>query len=755
MTRPTPPASTTAPPAPPGARVARAIAEIPVDELLRAGGGVSPSARAVPPPEALAEMLGGLALAPGSRVLEVGTGTGYVAAVLSRLAGAVFTLEQDPALAQAARDRLAAFGCGSVSVAHGDGWRGWPEHGPYDAVLVCRLATEVPHALLAQLAPGGSLVLPVGTDPLDARLVCFTKGTDGRCASRELGSVRLASALGDTLVGMGVLARPEIERAAHAAHEHGVKLGDELLRHTRAEATDIYRALALQRGIGFGTFDDMMADADPLLMRGVPRRFLEHNQVIPVKKEAGILRVATSDPDAASAELSKAFPGATLDLWLVTPTDFGRLWSALELAGAVTTPRSAGAASTPRGHDLLGRAGELDARFVALFDAMLLDAIGERASDVHLERYGDHVRLRLRIDGELRDVSRYELSPVDLVGVVNVIKIRANLDIAERRLPQGGRIELRAGGSVYDLRVQTQPALHGEHVVIRLLPQNVHLLTIEELGLPPRISSDYRRLLQSPAGLVLVVGPTGSGKSTTLYAGLQVLASDTTRKVITVEDPIEYSIAGVQQTQVHGGIGFAFADAMRAFVRQDPDVILVGEIRDAETALEALRASQTGHVVLSTLHSNDAVDAVQRLFDLGMHPNSISSELLAVVAQRLAKRVCEGCRVEVQPDASVLAELYPGGAPADFRCWAGQGCARCSGRGTHGRIAAVEYLRLGAEVRDAIAHHPPLDELRRLAIRSGLVTMRDSAITLVRGGTVPLTELPRILPAERMAGERG
>jgi type IV pilus assembly protein PilB len=240
-----------------------------------------------------------------------------------------------------------------------------------------------------------------------------------------------------------------------------------------------------------------------------------------------------------------------------------------------------------------------------------------------------------------------------------VLKVSSELDISEHRLPQGGRFTARAGGRVFDLRVQTQPSLHGEHAILRLLPQGEKLLTIEDLGFAPHIAQAYDRLLRVPAGLVLVVGPTGSGKSTTLYAGLQVLSRDPTRKVISVEDPIEYALDGIQQVVARPDLGFGFAQAMRAFVREDPDVILVGEIRDGETALEAIRASQTGHLVLSTLHCNDAVDAVQRLRDLGMHKNSIAAELQAVFAQRLAKRICPGCKIDAVPDPSSRARCFP------------------------------------------------------------------------------------------------
>ena len=336
----------------------------------------------------------------------------------------------------------------------------------------------------------------------------------------------------------------------------------------------------------------------------------------------------------------------------------------------------------------------IKAHLITLCDALLLDAVSVRASDLHIEQYKSRTRIRLRVDGDLHDITHYSLSAKETRGLINVIKIRGGMDIAEKRLPQGGRSQLTVGGVGYDLRIQIQPSLHGEAVVIRLLPQSGNIVAIEDLGMNPNMMRHYRRLLDNPSGLVLVVGPTGSGKSTTLYAGLSELAKDGRRKVLTIEDPIEYSMEGIQQTRARPDIGFSFADGMRSFVRLDPDVILVGEIRDTETAIEAIRASQTGHVVLSTLHSNDAVDALQRIYDLNVHANSIASELMGVIAQKLAKRICPHCRTEAEPDPGILAELFPEGTPDSFRCFRGKGCAMCNEPGTKGRVAVVEYMHV-------------------------------------------------------------
>lgn len=558
--------------------------------------------------------------------------------------------------------------------------------------------------------------------------------------------------LGDLLVESGAATREQVERVAREASSARRRLGEMLVEQHATDELPVYRALAAQRGLRCLELVQLVRMLDGSVIDAIPRAFLERHGVLPVARVGLDLLVATSNPDAEADDVAKALRARNALVTLVTPTDYRRLWMLADVRrghAAQGTQARGGEAK-----DLLvGEAHDEDARFIALFEALLLEAIAERASDLHVERYVDEVRVRLRVDGDLRDLTHVQLSPTDMLGLVNVVKIAADLDIAERRLPQGGRVRRRAGGQVFDLRVQTQPALYGEHLVIRLLPQTTQVLTIEDLGFPTVLANDYRRLLDSPGGLLLVVGPTGSGKSTTLYAGLSHIARDATRKVITVEDPIEYAIYGVQQTPARAEIGFGFASAMRAFVREDPDVILVGEVRDAETALEAIRASQTGHLVLSTLHCNDAVDAVQRLLDLGMHANSIASELLAVVAQRLAKRVCPSCRAPAEPEPEIAAELFPAGPPPGFLCFRGKGCDACGGHGTKGRVAVTEYMRSSVAVRSAIAHGATVDELRQVALGSGLHTMRKTALMLVHEGIIPLSELPWVLPAERMAPE--
>lgn len=715
-----------------------------------------PEAQPIPALQVVSRMTAALRLKPTARVLHVGTGTGYIAAVLGHLAGEVHTVERIASRAELARRRFQALGYRNIHVKTGDGTRGWPEHAPFDAVLVSASAARVPKPLLDQLKVGGILVMPLGSPVHSQRLVRVTRTGAAQWKEERLGEIDTVQRLGDILVTLGVTERRAVERAAarRPAAKDGLRLGASLLADKQVSEVDLYRALAIQRHLPFSTADDLVKRFNPTLLRAASRPFLEHNRILPIAREEDVILVAAANPAAMELDLNKIFHPSSIRYCLVTPTDYQRLWRTIDLMTA--KQKLPAVRDADMGEDLLE--SSLDrhsAHFISILDSLLLDAMANRASDIHLERYGNRVRVRLRVDGDLRDIEHYKLTPVELIGVVNVVKIRATLDIAERRLPQGGRIFMRVGAHRFDLRVQTQPSLHGEHVVIRFLPQDERLLTIEELGFPEEVKNRYRRLLDHPSGLVLVVGPTGTGKTTTLYAGLQILAKDPTRKVISVEDPIEYTLDNVQQTQTRPEIGFQFADAMRAFVREDPDVIFVGEIRDPETALEAIRASQTGHLVLSTMHCNDTTDAVQRLRDLHMHPNSIASELLAIFSQRLAKKNCDSCVAPAQPEPKLLAELFPDGPPADFVCFKGTGCPRCGGYGTRKRIECVEYLRVGPEFRRAISRNLPVEELRDVALASGLVTMRENALDLVRKGLIPMEELRFILSEERLRPERG
>jgi type IV pilus assembly protein PilB len=711
--------------------------------------------RSIPSKELVERSLALCKLPPRAKVLHLGAGVGYATAVLAAVAGSVIAIEKNSQLVDIASLKLAELNINNVDLRLGDGNTGAPADGPFDLILVSTPTISNRENLWEQLSVGGQFICIETGEASRLVLVKYHNRGRHKIARTEHGFVDLLNSDDQIFVELGLITPELLSKARDLAKANNTLIVDEISKFQHLDELKLYRSMAKQYGLPLRTLDELLKRADPKVFLQFSKAFLDHQQAIPLCIEGENLVVACTSPGTTMREIQLVYPSLKIEKVLVTPVDYRRLWSSLNrgVKEGYSALETRDAKSDEQDKDLLDSAAS-DARMVAVYEALLLDAVADRASDIHLEKYVDRVRVRLRIDGELRDLHHYQISSAGYRGLINVVKLRADMNIAERRLPQSGRSQVRVGASRFDLRVQVQPSLHGEHVVIRLLPQNSPLISIDSLGLAPAVASHYRRLLSNPAGLVLVVGPTGSGKSTTLNAGLQMLADDTSRKVITVEDPIEYSIDDIQQTRVRPEIGFNFADAMRSFVRQDPDVILVGEIRDHETALEAIRASQTGHVVLSTLHCNDAIDAVQRLFDLNVHPNSLASELLAVIAQRLAKRICEHCKVEAEPDPAILKELFPRDVPKYFKAFRGKGCERCHNKGTHGRVAVSEYLQLNAELRDSISRQVPMGALRAQALDSGLITMRDSALDHVVQGNIPLSELPRILPQERMAPEK-
>jgi general secretion pathway protein E len=387
--------------------------------------------------------------------------------------------------------------------------------------------------------------------------------------------------------------------------------------------------------------------------------------------------------------------------------------------------------------DLLEAGDEAPA--IRLVNALLCEAVKADASDVHLEPREGRVAVRVRVDGVLRDVLAPPLALHP--ALVSRIKVMAGLDIAERRLPQDGRIRVRVAGHDVDVRVSCVPTAFGERVVLRLLDRATALRDLETLGLAPDLVARVERLLGHTHGILLVTGPTGSGKTTTLYAALRRLATGE-RNVLTIEDPVEYQLPGIAQMAVQPRIGLDFAAGLRAILRQDPDVILVGEIRDHETVEIALQAALTGHLVFSTLHTNDAPAAVTRLLDMRVEPFLIASAVRAVVAQRLVRRLCTSCAVEATPDAAEREALAPA-VPARVRR-PGPGCAACRGTGWRGRVAVAELLPFGDGIRPLVMARADASAIRRQAIRDGLVPLRDDGLAKVRAGVTSVAEVLRV-----------
>jgi len=366
-------------------------------------------------------------------------------------------------------------------------------------------------------------------------------------------------------------------------------------------------------------------------------------------------------------------------------------------------------------------------------------AIRDKASDIHFEPFEHEFKIRYRIDGAL-----YEMAPPPkqlALPITSRIKVLASLNIAERRIPQDGRIKITIGGRAVDLRVSTLPTQFGESVVLRVLDQSAVRLELTQLGMPPDVFNGMQEILRRPNGIFIVTGPTGSGKTTTLYSGLRVI-NTADLKLLTAEDPVEYEIEGIMQVPVNPLVGLTFASALRSFLRQDPDVIMVGEIRDLETAQISIQASLTGHLVLSTLHTNDAAGAVTRLVDMGVEPFLIASTLEAVLAQRLVRRVCTRCRTSYVPPPEMLQQLkIARDQIGDRQFFYGEGCPTCSQSGYKGRLGIYEWLRMSEGIRDLVTQRAPTLEIRRKAIEQGMRTLRDDGMRAIFDGNTSVEEV--------------
>ena len=375
-------------------------------------------------------------------------------------------------------------------------------------------------------------------------------------------------------------------------------------------------------------------------------------------------------------------------------------------------------------------------RFVNL---VLSQAIRDKASDIHFEPFEHEFKIRYRIDGAL-----YEMAPPPkalALPIISRVKVLASLNIAERRIPQDGRIKINIGGRAVDLRVSTLPTQFGESVVLRVLDQSAVQLDINQLGMPEDVFNGVQEIIRRPNGIFIVTGPTGSGKTTTLYSGLRIINTPDV-KILTAEDPVEYEIEGIMQVPVNPLVGLTFAAALRSFLRQDPDVIMVGEIRDLETAQIAIQASLTGHLVLSTLHTNDAAGAVTRLTDMGVEPFLIASTLEAVLAQRLVRRVCSTCKTAYEPAPELLAQLGVARASVgDRQFFYGRGCPSCTQSGYRGRLGIYEWLRMSEAVRDLVAQRAPTLVIRQKALEQGMRTLRDDGLRAIFDGHTTIEEV--------------
>lgn len=554
--------------------------------------------------------------------------------------------------------------------------------------------------------------------------------------------------LGELLVRENLVSPVQLEEARKEQKAFGGRLSSALVRKGIVSDKALAEFLGKQYNVPAVDIDSFEIDEEAL--RAIPRETCEKHLVIPVSKSGGTLIVAFADPSNLFVRDDLAFvtrckievviaPESSIlkaieRFYKRTSGDLGQVVNEMENSDeALNFTESLQA-------QLLDRGDADMAPIVKFVNIMLTEAIKLKASDIHIEPYEKRLRIRYRVDGVLHE--KVQPPAGVAAGLASRIKIMARLDIAERRRPQDGRVKVKtANGLDVDFRVSVLPTLFGEKIVMRLLDKSNLKLDMKTLGFDAEDLEVFTRAINQPQGLVLVTGPTGSGKTTTLYSALASI-NDPQMNISTAEDPVEFNLDGINQVQVNADIGFNFAEALRSFLRQDPDVILVGEIRDLETAEIAFKAASTGHLVLSTLHTNDAPATVSRLLDMGVQPYLITSTVSLVVAQRLAGRVCDRCKAPHRVDDQVL--LDAGVKPAElasYNLMKGEGCAVCNGTGIKGRIAMYEVMKMTNALREMILKHGSPVEIKKAAINGGMRSLRQAGLRKLRDGMIPLDEL--------------
>jgi len=548
--------------------------------------------------------------------------------------------------------------------------------------------------------------------------------------------------LTDVIVEMGLAPRERVDQAIEVSRNEGTTPERVLLAGGAITADGLARALAERYGLDHLDLEAFPVDmgAANLVVNTAAKRY----QAVPVAfVDKRTLLLAMADPSNVLAVDDVAImTGYEVRVAVASPEAIGDLISRMARLEDVVSGESAVEEAEDGQAEIVNlRETADDAPVVKLVNQIVAQAVERGASDVHLAPDGHEVRVRVRVDGIMQDITTVPRRMA--AGVVSRVKIMAELDIAERRLPQDGRVSLTVDGRHIDLRVVTLPSVHGESIVMRILDKDSVVMKLEKLGMADTERERFERAFHETHGAVLVTGPTGSGKSTTLYAAL--LALNTPEKnIITVEDPVEYQLEGITQVQVSTKVGLTFATGLRAMVRADPDVIMVGEIRDRETAQIAVESALTGHLVLSTLHTNDAPSAITRLVEMGIEPFLVASALDCVLAQRLARMLCSNCKQRTIVSAEVLRENgYK--ALVDLEAYEPTGCRRCNGTGYRGRLGIYEVMTLSSEIRNMALERRPSEEIRDVAIREGMRLLRDDGLQKVRQGLTSIAEIARVI----------
>ena len=555
--------------------------------------------------------------------------------------------------------------------------------------------------------------------------------------------------LGQILVDLGYLSEDQLwDILEEQKQSAGEPIGRVAVRMGMVSDAQVTEALAEQWGMQVVNLPELTVP--PKVLEMVPETMASIYKIMPISLKNDVLTVAMADPqNVAALDDLRNFLGVDVR---------GAVSNEQHILEAITRYYAGKQESIEDVISNLGKDDDDDeehggfnimddmeaadsAPIRKLLNMVMLLAIKDQASDIHFEPFEDEFKIRVRADGVL-----FEMVPPPrhlANAIITRIKVMANLDIAERRMPQDGRIELNVGGNSVDLRVSVLPTLFGESVVLRILDRTVVQLDLNKIGMDPATLSKFRTIIRRPNGIVLVTGPTGSGKTTTLYSALSEL-NDISVKIITTEDPIEYDIDGLVQVPVNADIDVTFANVLRAILRHDPDIILVGEIRDYETAEIAVQSSLTGHLVFSTLHTNDAPTAITRMRDMGIPPFLITATIESVLAQRLVRKICTECRTQFEPSDDLLLELQlPIAQARRYKFYYGRGCQRCNNTGYKGRCGIYEIMDINDDVRDLVTSDASVDEIRNLARAQGMTTLREAGLKLIFDGVSTIDEVVR------------
>ena len=548
--------------------------------------------------------------------------------------------------------------------------------------------------------------------------------------------------LEEVLLERGAITADQLQTAQAKQREGGGRLDRVLIESAMVSEDDLLEVMSVRLGVPrVSPADSSLA---PQRLTGLfPLKFMQQYHVFPLAKEGGVLSLVMSDPtDVDTLDTIRFQAGCDLKVYLGSQREIlqalDRYYGASSSMERIVQDIEDDGGAAEEGAEDVAQLKDLasEAPVIRLVNLLISKAAELRASDIHIEPFEAALRVRYRIDGVLVDT---DSPPKRLqAAVISRVKLMGKMNIAERRLPQDGRIRTQVGGKDLDIRVSTIPTIYGESVVMRLLDRSTVLLGLDELGFPPSAQQRFEALVARPHGIILVTGPTGSGKTTTLYAALQQI-NGVEKKIITIEDPVEYQLEGVNQIQVKPRIGLTFASGLRHIVRQDPDVILVGEIRDRETAEIAIHAALTGHLVLSTLHTNDAAGAITRLLDMGIEDYLVASTLLAVLAQRLVRKVCAVCKIPYVPEAKVLDEFgIQGGGSSKPQLYRGNGCDACGQTGYRGRMGIFELLVVEESLQRLILSKRDANAIRAEGMALGMTTLwQDGGKKVAAGLTTP------------------